>query len=242
MNDNYPVLYNILDIKGLPTDYYIDDGSNVYKFENGQFNYIKPNINKDGRPKVCIDLGEDRTDYLSYRLLMRASTDMSDEEFSKYDIDHKDCDPSHNTYDNLEIVTHAENMRRAGMNNLMPYGENHHNSKYSDELIEDICKDITNGVPRSVITSKYSVNGQLVDDIRSGRSHTKISSKYVSMGFKYKAYDRTPGALRARDVCDLLSKNYSIQEIMKMTGYPYNFIYPIYKRITYKDISSDYNF
>ena len=139
----YPILYNIKDIFGNETRYFIDDSSNVYEFLNGEYRFIPPNISKDGRPKVCIDLGENRTDYLAYRLLMRASCNMSDEEFSKYDIDHKDCDPSHNEYSNLEIVTHAENMRRAGINNLMPFGENHHNSKYKDDLIEKICQDIS---------------------------------------------------------------------------------------------------
>ena len=239
----YPILHNIKNIHGNESRYFIDDACNVFEYDGIQYIPIHVhNRKKDGRPIVILDLGGGKKTYLAYRLLMRSCTNMSDEEFETYVVDHKDCDTYHNTYDNFELVSQTENMRRAGINNCMPYGEKHFNSKYKDELIHNICIDICNKLSRSDIMNKYNVNGQLIDDIRSGRSHTKISSLYTSNGFEYKEYDRNEKVVKAVEVCELLSLGNSVPQVVAITGYGYNFVYPIYTRTTFKDISKSYKF
>lgn len=236
-----PLLHNIKDIYGNESKYFVDDMCNVFEY-NG-IDYIPIHVHnrkKDGRPFVILNLDGESKMYLVYRLLMRACTNMSDEEFNKYVVDHIDCDPSHNTYDNFELVTQAENMRRAGANNLMKFGEDHFNSKYNDLLVTNICQDICAGISRANIMAKYSINGQLIDDIRSGRSHRKISSTFEN--FPYKEYDRSPKMQKAMEVCSLLEQGYSVPQVSYLTGYGYNFVYPIYTKMTFKDISKDYNF
>lgn len=240
---NYPVVYNIKDIYGNQSEYYVDDWCNMYRYDGIEFKPIHVwHREKDGRPVVKIDIGEGNKQYLVYRLLMRTAANMTDEEFSHYVVDHKDCDTNHNYFDNFDLVSQAENMRRAGINNLMKYGEDHHNSKYKNDLVNSICCDIVNGMPRHEIMEKYKVNGQLVDDIHSGRSHKKISEKYIPYGFSYKVYDRTPKELMAHEVCKLLESGKTVTDIVKEFGYDRNFVYSIYANIAYKDISRQYNF
>lgn len=238
-----PFLYNIKDMNGNSSNYYIDDFCNIFELVENRFLPIHVHYRKkDGRPVVILNLNGRKQMFLAYRLLVYASSGLSYESFKDLVIDHIDCNPSNNRIDNLEIVPQKENMRRAGINNLMPYGESHFNSKYSDSLINGICEDIVSGLNRQEIINKYSINGQLIDDIKSGRSHKKISSKYIDKGFRYKTYDNSIGETKAIEVCKLLEKGYSISEVSKMTGYGRNFVEPIKNKRTYKYISNNYSF
>lgn len=239
----YPIVYCIKNSMDMETQYFIDDGCNVFIYDGTSYNPIHVhNRKKDGRPIVTLDIDGQKRNYLAYRLLMQAATGMSAEEIKRFVVDHVDCDTTHNTFDNFELVSQAENMRRAGQNRLMPYGENHFNSKYSDNLIRGICQDICNNLSRQEIIDKRSVNGQLVDDIKSGRSHRKISEEYIDMGFSYKTYDRSEGVIKATEVCKLAEAGYNIPQISNITGYGRNFVEPVYNRRTFKDVSQNYKF
>ena len=241
----HPIIYNIKDSFEHPTPYYVDDACNVY-ICNGPFDYTPIHVykrKKDGRPVVYLNLDGTKTKgYLVYRLLMRAVYNIPNEEFGNYVVDHLDCDTTHNTFTNFELVTQAENMRRAAENNRMPSGEDHHNSKYSDALIESICQDICENLSRKDIMNRRSVNGQLIDDIRSGRSHRNISIKYLDKGFSYKTYDRSEKVEKAIRVCQLLQEGYTVPQVSSMTGYGRNFVEPIFNKRTFKDVSIDYDF
>ena len=239
----YPIALNIKDRYGNSTPYYVDGTCNVYQSDG--FNLIPIHVHyrkKDGRPIVTLNINGNKKTYLVYRLLMQTYYNMSDEEFDQYVVDHIDCDSSHNDFTNFELVTQAENMRRAVMNNLMPKGENHFNSKYSDQLVHDICQDICNGIPRSKIMQSRSVNGQLIDDIRSGRSHKSISEMYINKGFRYKIYDKSDQIRKATEVCELLQDGHSVSEVSSITGYGRNFVEPIFNKRTFKYVSQNYNF
>ena len=239
----YPISLNIKDSYGNPTPYYVDGACNVYQFDGSNLNPIHVHTRKkDGRPIVTLNINGEKKTYLVYRLLMQSYYNMSDNEFRKYVVDHVDCDSSHNDFTNFELVTQAENMRRAGMNNLMPRGEEHFNSKYSDQLVYDICQDICNGIPRSEIMKSRSVNGQLIDDIRSGRSHKSISKMYIDKGFQYKICDKSDQIRKATEVCELLQSGYSVPQVSSITGYGRNFVEPIFNKRTFKYVSQNYNF
>ena len=160
---------------------------------------------------------------------------------NKYEANHKDGDPENNELSNLEWLTRKENMKHAADNDLLPYGENHHNSKYPDKLIHAICQDICDGLGRNAIIEKHNINGQLIDDIKSGRSHKKISREYISKGFTYKIHDIRERLRIAEEICKLIVEgltNAEIVEKLKLT----NTCLPndIRKRRVYKYISKKY--
>lgn len=239
----YPVSFNIKDPCGNSTPYYVDGACNMYKLQGEDLIPIHVhNRKKDGRPTVTINIDGNKKQYLVYRLLMQSCYNIPYDEFQKYVVDHIDCDSTHNYFSNFELVSQAENMRRAGKNNLMPRGENHFNSKYSDNLIHCICQDICDGISRSDIINLRSINGQLIDDIRSGRSHKNISEMYLDKGFQYKVYDKSDQIKRATEVCELLQAGHSVSSVSSITGYGRNFVEPIFNRRTFKYISNNYNF
>lgn len=236
-----PIVFNITNEFDMPTQYFIDDFCNVYMYDG--INYIPIHTHyrkKDNRPTVVLNLNGKSKQYLAYRLLMKSCSGLTETEFRKYVVDHLDCDTSHNDYGNFELVSQSENMRRAGINNLMPRGEDHHNSKYSNLLINQICQDICNGLSRQEIMQSHNINGQLIDDIKSGRSHKDISSQYLDDGFSYSEYDRSEREYKASIVCDLYLKGNSISDINHITGFGRNFIEPIINKRTFKDISAKY--
>ena len=238
-----PILYNIKRSNGMASEYYVDIYCNMYIHDGHNLNPIHVTLRKkDGRPVVTINLNGEQKTYLVYRLLMQSVYNIPEDEFSNYVVDHIDCDTTHNEFSNFELVSQSENMRRAGINNCMPSGEAHFNSKYSDNLIECICQDICNGLTRKQLIEKWSVNGQLIDDIKSGRSHRKISMKYLDKGFNYKTYDRPEKVRKAIEVCELLQANLTISQVSSITGYGRNFVEPIYNKRTFKDVSINYTF
>ena len=170
------------------------------------------------------------------------------ENFENMEVDHIDGNPLNDELYNLEWVTHEENIRRVKEHELMPHGENHHNSKYSDELIHSICKDICNNLSRKEIKNKYNINGQLIDDIRSGRSHVFISREYVKDGFKYKKKSKEEKLNRHKKIhkiCELIDCGKSNKEIIEELGLPENekcLPNDIRKYRIYKYISKEYEF
>lgn len=55
-----------------------------------------------------------------------------------YDIDHIDTNKLNNRADNLEYVTHLENVRRAAANGLNAHGETHGRAKLTSEQVAEI--------------------------------------------------------------------------------------------------------
>lgn len=160
----------------------------------------------------------------------------------RYEANHKDGDTENNELSNLEWTTRKENMEHAANNNLLPYGESHHNSKYKDELIHCICKELASGKSRGFIKNKYNVNGQLIDDIHSGRSHKKISRLYIKDGFEYRKFDKSESIKIVKKICKLIEKGFSNKEICDKLNLS-NKCLPndIRKKRVYKYISKNYN-
>lgn len=146
--------------------------------------------------------------------------------------------PLTNTLENLEFVTHEENMRKAGETGAMI-------KKYSKALVHNICQDIADKVPRQEIMKKYNINYQLIDDIHAGRSHKSVSEQYVDKGFIYNPGNKIESQMKARKVCELLEKGYKncdILEELKDLDINYCFISDIKFHRSHNDISKDYNY
>lgn len=146
--------------------------------------------------------------------------------------------PLSNNLENLEFVSHDENMRKAGETGAMI-------KKYSKALVHNICQDIADKVPRQEIMKKYNINYQLIDDIHAGRSHKSVSEQYVDKGFVYNPGNKIESQYKARKVCELLEKGYKNVDILrelKDLNINYCFISDIKFHRSHNDISKDYNF
>lgn len=66
----------------------------------------------------------------------------NDDPVNKVEVDHKDCKKTNNRADNLEWVTHYENIQRAKKNGLIkpPKGVDHYRTYLTEEQVEYICK------------------------------------------------------------------------------------------------------
>lgn len=207
--------------------YSVDEYNNRVYVYNVNVEYENPNRISPLPRVMLIAFDEEKHDKLTY--------------YKNLEANHIDpTKPLNNNLENLEFISHNENMRKAAETGVMI-------KKYNKELINNICQDIANKVPRQTIMKKYNVNYQLVDDIHAGRSHKCISEKYINKGFVYNAGNKIESKNKARKVCELLEKGYRNIEIineLKSIGInvDYNFIGSIKSHIAHNDISKNYNF
>lgn len=108
--------------------YLIDENGTVVSTFGGRWRVLKPRPHSDGYQTVL--LGRRKAQYV-HRLVMLAWVGPS-----SLVVNHKNGDKQDNRLDNLEYVTHAENLRHALVNGLRtsaaPSGERHGQAKLSD--------------------------------------------------------------------------------------------------------------
>lgn len=116
-----------------------------------------------------------------HRLVAQTFNPILDDQ--KYDINHKDGNKLNNCSENLEWCTRSENIIHAFNNNLSKYGENHPNSIYSNEYIENICKMLEAGKNAKQISDELHIScdsafRKLISKIIHRRLWKRISQKY----------------------------------------------------------------
>lgn len=199
-------------------------------------------IDKRGRRYSCINC--EKKNYITQvARAMKISFDEGKYLMSYYndlEIDHIDPRvPLNNCLENVEFVTHDENMRRAGETGVMI-------KKYQKDLIHQICQMTCDGVPRAEIMEKLHVNGQLVDDVRAGRSHKSVSSQYLDKGFEYKTFDRNYRDDLLHRICKAIEEDPDMRvcDINRKLGgnVDHRLISAIRNKQCYTRISKDYNF
>ena len=231
----------------------ISDDAKIYDInEYNSYDYygnipekIKPHIDKDNRFYVNGYNVEHKetSQYIPVPRLMLICFDENDHDkltyYKQFEANHiNPSRPLTNTLENLEFISHDENMRKAGETGAMI-------KKYNKSLVHDICQDIADKVPRQEIMKRYGVNYQLIDDIHAGRSHKSVSEQYVSKGFIYNAGNKIESKKKAIKVCELLEKGYRNIDIvneLKDIGVNYNFVNSVKAHIAHNDISKNYNF
>ena len=180
-----------------------------------------------------------RTQHLA-RIAKRAFDDPKhDEEFYRtHQIDHVNPSiPLDNNINNLEWVTPAENMYRAGKTGVML-------KKYSKELIGEICERLIAGERRVDIARELNVNENLIYDISIGKSHRSVTENYINKGFQYKI----PSPLTKQDriniaieTCKLIKEGKSDTEIARILGNTTRQnVANIRSGYTYSDIGKEY--
>lgn len=104
-----------------------------------------------------------------------------------YIIDHIDCNPTHNWLNNLQCITKSENIKRAYLNtrNAFSKGSKNGSSKFTTLNIGNILFDISNGVARKDISSKYNISPKQLCRIIKGEAWSHISIDHIKVNKKW---------------------------------------------------------
>ena len=92
------------------------------------------------------------------------------------EVNHIDGDKNNNSVENLEYITHQENIDHARINGLMSgqKGSDHHRSKLSEEDILPILRSIRSGRSQREIAKEYSVDSSLIGLIVNNKIWTHV--------------------------------------------------------------------
>lgn len=174
-------------IDGKPSNYMISDAGRVYNKKHDRF--LKPQIDNFGY--VVVDLSSDNKHkkYKVHRLVAEA---FISNPYNKPTVNHEDADKTNNDVTNLTWATYQEQKDHARLFGLIKgahLGEDHHNCKYSDDKIHQICKLLEEGKLKykeiSLIT-KVRVN--TIKDVKQRRYRTDISDQYKFTDERYTTY------------------------------------------------------
>lgn len=239
-NNIYCFARDVLDDYGNPTGILVDSNGHFYRKDDPEckdISYWKIEA-RNPRQYIGMNLGNGRKNFSAPRLQRRAFdlVCLPYEQYNQYEVNHVDSRSGNNTPTNLEWTNRKQNMAH--------YAKNKRGSEsYPDYMVAEICQNIIDGMSRAEIMKAHGCNGQLVDDIRAGRSHKDISSQYVKDGFEYSNFNREEYDNKIRDICELLEKGVQGTEIVKQLNLPNPcFVYDIKHKRKGKHISKDYNF
>lgn len=151
--------------------------------------------NSETRNYLPKDIMYDKNHYITVRLKLQDGTPIHEQihrlmmlsffyvdNHESLEVNHKDGIKYHNWIWNLEWMTHKDNMNHAVENKLFRYGQEHSNSKLTDEQAEEICKLIAEGKSPSEIENIVNLDfcnvQKIVQNIKLKHSWKGISSKY----------------------------------------------------------------
>ncbi|WP_301214527.1 hypothetical protein [uncultured Clostridium sp.] len=226
-----------------PTGKYVDFYGNFYEVNNDNLQLLNSNwIIQSGEPRQYINIDMNgngkKVDMVAPRLQRRAFdfVQFPMGYYANKEVNHINSMTGRNDPYNLEWVSRKQNMAHYAKNKRKC-------NSYTNSDIAEICIDISNNVPRAEIMKSHNCNGQLVDDIRAGRSHRDISSQYINDGFEYSDFNREEYDNRLKNICELIEYGYSNKEITEKLKLPNTcFVNDVRMKRKGKHISKDYNF
>jgi len=155
-------------------------------------------------------------------------------------VNHINCNKIDNSIQNLEWCTALENTRHAIDNGLTGFrGDKSPASRYSEELIHSICRDLEIGLRDTAISDKHSVCISLMQDIKSKSCWVEVSNQY---SIKSPKKNMSKGVVE--NICRLMVEGMSntvIASKLKSDGVTRGIVRHIRMRKTFKHISKNYN-
>ena len=132
---------------------------------------VPPTIRKQHRSRgywrIRLTLGEVRKTFRTHTLV--ACAFIGPPPTPKHEINHKDGDKSHQHPDNLEWVTHGDNVRHAWTHGLctIPAGEKHPSARLTNDIVMAIR---ASSAPEAELVARYGVQRTTIYDVRQRRS------------------------------------------------------------------------
>ena len=218
----------------LGTKYIVnEDGSVIGTFGR----VLKPKIAKTGYQEISIYIDGKPKTWLVHRLV---ATCYIPNPMNKPFVNHKDGVKTNNCVENLEWVTHQENMEHAKNNRLVWQGEDNANSTITDEQAEEICKLLEYGLRNIDIRKQFNISKTIVASIRAGDSWKHISCKY-----NIPKRSRSLSQETVHWICSKLQEGLTRGQILKLTDNKLitkHMIQGLIRRDSYKDIVCLYNY
>ena len=147
--------------------YFIDDVTfEVYSNKSGKLKPLKQSLVRDTRkinPKPYIQVGVS-----GCSLLHRLIADTFIENVDGLTVNHKDGNTLNNSIDNLEVVTLRENIDHAISTGLIPKGMKHGRCKYTDDVLINALKEVSNGVSVKSTAKKYGITQSYLNKVKNG--------------------------------------------------------------------------
>lgn len=156
----------------------IKDYEGIYQVSN--FGNVKSLGNEFSRKERFLKLSPQSKGYLTVVLQKNATRKMVlvhrivAEHFignteSKPQVNHINGDKTDNSIENLEWVSHKENLDHAIKNNLTLKGEENRNSKLKDVDVINIHSLLQKGITIKELSESYNVSYSTIDGIRTNR-------------------------------------------------------------------------
>lgn len=146
--------------------YFIDSETfEVFSTKKGSPRLLKQSFVKDTRkkdPKKYIQVG-----VLGCTLLHRLIADTFIRCVDGFTVNHINGDTLDNSLKNLEVVTMEENQKHARDSGLLPKGESHGMSRYSDELLTKALLEIKSGSSVNSIAKKYGITQSYLNKVKN---------------------------------------------------------------------------
>ena len=181
-----------LDYPNVRKGYYeIDTDGNIYVKKTGEIR--KTAVHNGYVYLKCVGISKKYVDVSLHRALGYAFLNLTQDK----EINHINGDGTDNRLDNLEVVTHQENIKHSIDSNLAPKGERHVNSKYTDNTVHLICEcfekgynntqtfEIVFGEVYDSYNSNHKKHLTFIGRVRRGDRWQHISSEY---NFQKKVY------------------------------------------------------
>lgn len=161
-------------MKNIYDNYYITENGDIYNKYNKK---LKPCNNGRGYLIVGLTLSSGKRIVKSvHRLLAEA---FIDNPFNYSDVNHIDGDRLNNNLNNLEWLTHGDNIKHSyKLENRSAKGSNNSNCKTSESTVNEICDLLQQGFSSACIRD-LGYNYNIVRKIKNRKIWLDISSNYI---------------------------------------------------------------
>ena len=203
----------------------------------GKGGILKPKLTKNGYHELALyDSGTKK--YTWYRLNRLVAMVFIPNPENKPFVNHIDGNKTNNHVENLEWVTHQENMDHAKRTNLIKRGEESPTSIYTDEQIVKVCEMLQEGYRNFDIEKETDVPKYMISLIRAKKCWVPISNNY-----KLRKRSRSLSCETIHWLCQQIQKGLTQGEILEIATnkrITKNIIQDIRRKRIYKDISKEY--
>lgn len=231
-------------LDGEITKYFVSENGSVYSIHNNKIKRMTPQKQKHGY--YLVHLHKDGKSYYKWLHRMVAECFIPNP-FNKPEVNHKDGDKNNNTASNLEWVTSKENIQHAFEMNLRKNGEESSNASITEKDAINICKMLeSNMYTMKEISEIIGCTYAIIFQIHKKQTWVDVSNKFNIDNFNRFEKPISSNSISKEMVINICEDLQNTSASYKILSEKYNvseqIISCIKRRITWKDISKNYDF